>query len=115
MKAKNVRVRVTDIKQGRVIYVACPFYGITRYTIKSRPYLVSGIGLAFDINGEYGDTRRFIGDCGIYKGDSYNDKKSFFKEKHAEEWASKMRNQKGVTERHRRHEERCRYISIFGV
>ena len=45
MKTKNVKVKVKDVKQGRIIYTAHPVYGIVKKLITSAPYMVAGIGL----------------------------------------------------------------------
>jgi len=106
MKTKNVRVRTSDIKYGRIIYKSSPFYGIDKYKVLSRPYFVKGIGLFFDVlDGSGYKDKISICDAGINAGDSYNNKKTFFKLKHADEWAKKMKNDVQVLIKHKRHLE----------
>ena len=42
-------------------------------------------------------------DAGITPGESYNYRRTFFKRKHAEEWASKMINDPGFIRHHDQH------------
>ena len=115
MKTKNVRVRVSDIKQGRIICVASPFYGISKYIISSRPYIHIHNWLFFDSINEYGGKdRHSIEDAGINSGNSYNDRKTFFKLKQAKEWASKMKTNKQVITRHEKHLESCKSMNYMG-
>lgn len=111
MKTKNTRVRVKDIKHGAIIYTAHPFFGIRKSVVKSRPYMEKGIGLFFKVfvSGKYGsyESSESVSDSGISSGNSYNDRKSFFKEKQAIEYANKMKTDKGVIYRHKRHLEMC--------
>lgn len=110
MKTKNVKVRKEDIKAGRMVYVSHPVYGIEACLILSRPYQVSDIGMAFNYrNVDHGyETHRFLNDSGISNGDSYNNKRTFFKIKHAKEWARKMAKSHIFIARQERHE---RFVS----
>lgn len=117
MKTKNTRVRIKDIKAGAIIYTAHPFFGIEKAIVKSRPYMNKGIGLFFKTKVIYGedsyDSANSVCDAGINSGDSYNDRKTFFKEKQAIEYANKMKTDKGVIARHERHLESCRRMDMF--
>lgn len=118
MKTKNTRVRVKDIKHGAVLYTAHPFFGIRKTTVKSKPYMERGIGLFFKVVRHHDDGASYIssasvGDAGINQGNSRNDRKTFFKEKQAIEYISKMRTDKGVIARHSEHLEMCKRFDAF--
>ena len=109
MKTKNVRVRIKDIKFGAVIYTAHPFFGVRKTTVKSKPYMEKGIGLFFKTlttydGGSYKSSES-IRDAGINSGDSYNDRKTFFKEKQAISYMNKMKTDKSAIARHEKHIE----------
>ena len=113
MKTKNVKVRVKDIKQGVTIYIAHPVYGIEKVEVTSKPYINKHTKLLFmrfrticETWGEYEGTHS-LWDAGITS--TYNDRRSFFKLKHAEEWVRKWSKDKGFIRRHAEHEERCRW------
>lgn len=100
MKTKNCRVRLKDIKQGRIIYVASPeFNSINVYLIKSKPFLVD-LRYSFELfikahpikdDGKLWDyydascisCQNSLRDMGVVSN-TYNDRKTFFKRKHAE-------------------------------
>ena len=104
MKTKNTRVRVKDVRQGRVVYIAHPVYGIRREVIASIPYIEKGIGLFVKCVSKYSFAKTFsLGDAGITKGDSYNGRRTFFKLKHAEAWATKWAKDKEFIKKHQRH------------
>jgi hypothetical protein len=108
MKTKNVKVRVKDIKAGVAIYTSHPIYGIESSVVVGKPFMISGIGLFYKVKvtSKYGDyrTEHSICDSGIKKGESYNYRRTFFKLKHAEEWAKKMLTDKGFIKQQQRHE-----------
>lgn len=111
MKTKNVKVRVKDIRAGVTIYTAHPVYGIRLSVVASKPFMHMGIGLFYKAkvtckSGSY-VTDNSICDDGITKGESYNYRRTFFKLKHAERWAKKMRTDPGFITQQRRHEQAC--------
>lgn len=95
MKTGNCRVRVKDIKSGKTIYVAHPVYGIEKHTLIGRPYNSQFTNSLFA-----NTTKMFCGkpemfslcDAGITAGSGYNWRRSFFKLKHAEDWATRMKS-----------------------
>jgi len=107
MKTKNVKVKVNDVKQGRIIYTAHPVYGIVKKLITSAPYMVAGIGLFAKCKTFYNiksyDDHFSLCDSGITLGNSYNGRRSFFKLKQAEEWVNKWKNDQGFIAQHKRH------------
>lgn len=107
MKTKNVKVKVKDVKQGRIIYTAHPVYGIVKRLITSEPYMVAGIGLFAKCKTFYNiesyDDHFSLCDSGITSGNSYNGRRSFFKLKQAEEWMNKWKNDKGFIAQHQDH------------
>ena len=110
MKTKNTRVRVKDIKQGITIYVSHPVYGIDKHLIASKPYISKYVGSLFADSIKQYETWDFkdnfsLRDAGISPGEGYNGRRSFFKLKHAEEWARKMKTDPAFSARHDRHEE----------
>ena len=111
MKTKNTRVRIKDIKSGAIIYTAHPFFGIRKTVVKSRPYQYMDIGLFYDCVSHYDGgsfaSKASISDDGIGHGDSYNDRKSFFKEKQAIDYMNKMKTDKRVIDRHNKHLDLC--------
>ena len=114
MKTKNVRVRVKDIKQGVQIFRSHPFFGVEEIQVKSRPYNSSLVGSLFAKSAsKYGDDTFSLSDAGIMNGESYNDRRTFFKRKQAEEWAKKMKTDKAVIARHEAHLQRCKELDGF--
>jgi hypothetical protein len=114
MKTKNVKVRVKDIKQGIRVFVAHPFYGIVENKISSKPYLSAITNSLFaKAMSEYGERSFSLSDAGITPGESYNDRRTFFKRKHAQEWVNKMKTDKNVLLRHAEHERACRGLTWF--
>lgn len=107
MKTKKCRVRVKDIKQGITIYASHPFLGIAKMKILGKPYK-NKYGLWVKVKHENGFvTEGSLRDNGITKGDSYNDRRSFFKLKHAEEWLKMSKDEKYI-KRHNDHLEWCK-------
>ena len=115
MKTKNTRVRVSDIKQGVRIFVSHPFFGIEEYLINNRPFVNKYTGSLFVMcEAEWGERETSLCDAGILKGEGYNDRRSFFKMKHAQEWADKMRSDPNVIARHHDHMDFCdRHLSYI--
>ena len=112
MKTKNVKVKPEDVKQGRIIYVSHPVYGIQKKEITSKPYMISGIGMFVDCIVHFGGNESYknkfsLNDSGISKGNSRNGKRSFFKLKQAEEWAKKWSKDKSFILHQARHERAC--------
>lgn len=109
MKTKNVKVRIKDVKQGKILYISHPFYGIDKVTVVSRPYVSKHTGfLFFDIRTSYGTTSKSICDAGISPGEGYNNRRTFFKRKHAEEYQNRMKDDPKVIAVHLRHEQSIR-------
>lgn len=106
---KNTRVRVKDIKAGKVIYIAHPEYGIVKKVVTSKPYMNRNIGLFAKCVTQYDNfsvvTHFSLRDAGITEGDSYNGRRAFFKRKHAVAWAEKWAKDKSFIEQHARHEQ----------
>ena len=110
MKTKNTRVRAKDIKQGVTIYVSHPVYGIEKRLIESKPYTNKHTGSLFVDSITQYETWDFkdnfsLNDAGISPGKGYNGRRSFFKLKHAEEWARKMKTDPAFSAQQARHEE----------
>lgn len=122
MKTKNVKVRVNDIKAGRVIYVAHPVYGICTYLIKSRPKLGQYVKSLFvDVqmifDGKTYNTRTdsiSLRDSGVIGGNSYNGRRTFFKLKQAEAWMKKWADSPWFIESHEEHERSNRELDLLG-
>lgn len=115
MKAKNCRVRINDVKQGVTAYAACPYTGVTKIEFLGRPFMNRGIGLFVRCRKTHSDGYQFedtvsICDRGINTGNSYNDKKSFFKRKHAENWVEYLKTDKGCVARQKQHESRMQIL-----
>lgn len=114
MKTKNVKVRLKDVKAGLTMYVSHPVYGIEKFVVIGRPFQVGSIGLFVDVKISYGDNfesgnyinDRSLSDMGITS--LYNDRRTFFKLKHAKEWQNKWSKQEGFIRRHEQHEQRCK-------
>lgn len=51
MKDKNVKVKFKDIKQGRTIYIAHPWFGIKKVYILSKPFWYMNTGHFFKCRG----------------------------------------------------------------
>jgi hypothetical protein len=115
MKTKNVRVRAKDIKQGVRIFISHPFFGVEELLVAGRPYVSKYSGFIFvKAVTEYSQGHEFsLDDAGISAGESYNDRRSFFKRKHAEDWAAKMSKDPHVIDRHERHLDLCNELSGF--
>lgn len=113
MKTKNVKVRLKDVKAGVTMYVAHPVYGIEKHFVLGLPYQNSNIGLFVKVKtshaenfekGNYVNSRSLC-DMGITS--LYNDRRTFFKLKHAQEWMNKWSKQEGFIRRQAEHEEWC--------
>ena len=99
MKVSKTKVRLKDLRAGITIYVASPMHGIEKYLVLSTPYKVD---LGYSITKSYSmffrsrkyysdwvyDSTTSARDAGIV-ANNYNDRKTFFKLKHAEEWVSR--------------------------
>jgi hypothetical protein len=109
MKTKNCKVRVKDIKQGVTVYRA-NFYGTEKIFITGRPHLNKSTNSLF-VDGKNEDGRKIwfsLNDAGITAGESVNDKRTFFKRKHADGYIRKMSTDKRVAARREDHDRRCR-------
>lgn len=119
MKTKQVRLKFDQIKAGVVGYVAHPMYGIRRVVFKGRPYFKdhtpnvppSRPSWWVDTECEHGlKDYSSICDMGIpaphtnFLTPFYNDRRTFRKLKHAEEWCRKWKNDPGFIARHAKHE-----------
>ena len=113
MKTKNTKARLKDIKAGVTLYVVHPVYGIEKLTVMDRPYMHNSVGSYFvkvrcehslGYNWSY-TTDRSLKDMGITS--TYNDYRTFFKFKHAEEWQKKWADDKGFQKRHAAHVSFC--------
>lgn len=112
MKTKNVKVRMQDIKQGVTIYVAHPVYGINKYIIKGKPFLskyTNSLFVKASWNGY--DTKFSLADAGITS--TYNDRRAFFKLKHAKTWEREWASDKGFLRRQAEHERLCKLLGPF--
>ncbi len=115
MKTKNTRVRVKDIKQGVVVYKSHPVYGIQKLEILGKPFVNPMTGslfakavIAYDT---WSNEDTFsLCDSGISSGSGYNFKRSFFKLKHAEEWARKMKTDPEFIDNYKNHVEACKSL-----
>ncbi len=105
MKTKNCRVRVKDVKAGAVFYRSHPVFGIEEIHILGRPAMVQGIGLFAPAEGRREGFS--LDDAGVTPGESSNYRRTFFKRKHAEEWARKMRDDPQFQAHHEEHLFRC--------
>lgn len=110
MKTKNVKVKFKDIKQGVTLYISHPVYGIERLTVVGKPYYHKTVRSFFVTVVQHYDmgnykTERSLNDMGVTS--TYNDRRTFFKLKHAEEWAKTWSTDKGFQQRHAAHEEWC--------
>lgn len=119
MKTKNVKVKLKDVRAGVTAYVSHPIYGIRRIQFRGVPYMEKRIGLfvptreenQYAENGFYEGTSS-LDDMGITS--QYNDRRTFFKLKHAEAWADKWKNDPGFIKRHARHEQLCEDMYDMG-
>ena len=113
MKTKNTKARLKDIKAGVTLYVSHPVYGIEKLIVIGRPYIHKSVGSHFvqvkqesrwSTSGFFTDSRS-LRDMGVTS--TYNDRRSFFKLKHAEQWQKKWINNKAFQERQAAHERFC--------
>lgn len=111
MKTKNVKVRMGDIRQGRVAYVAHPVYGIEKVTFLGRPYINKTVGSPWvDTLTHYGRTSSYERDrslCDMGVTGLYNGRRTFWKLKHAVAWVKKWSTDLGFKEQHAEHERFC--------
>lgn len=114
MKTKNVKVRLEDVKAGVTMYVSHPVYGIEKHVVMGKPFLSKHTNSLFvKVKSFYGDnfedgnyvSERSLCDMGITS--LYNDRRTFFKLKHAKEWQNKWSKQEGFIRRHEQHEQWC--------
>jgi hypothetical protein len=89
MKIKNTRVRLKDIHDGAILYIAHPWYGIVKVMVIGKPRLESSIGSLFikvrsiSSNTSY-ETQRSLRDMGVTISVPYNGRRTFKKLKQAE-------------------------------
>ena len=122
MQVSKVKVRLKDIRHGVKVYVAHPVYGIDEYTLLSRPFhkrgkIVGSLGnwvkirvpvsTLFSDKGYY-ETDHSLRDMGVTS--TYNDRRTFFKRKHAEQWMDQQARCPRFQERQREHEEWCKSL-----
>ena len=113
MKTSNTKVRLQDIKAGKVIYISHPVYGIGKLTLTHKPYLTYGTEVSKGVTPS-GYVREFsLRDAGIIGGDSYNGRRTFFKLKQAEAWAEKWATQPSFIKSHRKHVELTHGLSMM--
>lgn len=113
MSIKRTKVRLNDIKVGRVFYTAHPVYGIETWTCKSKPYMINGIGLFVDYLNE-GYTyvgNRSVRDSGI--NGYYNGRRTFRKLKQAQAWAKSWINDPEFIKQHQEHEDFCKDMDFM--
>lgn len=115
MRTKNVKVKLKDVKAGVTMYVSHPVYGIEKHIVLGKPFLCEHTKSLFvQVRSSYGEgflignniDTRSLSDMGITS--LYNDRRTFFKLKHAEEWIIKWSKQQGFIERQAKHEELCK-------
>ena len=114
MKTKNVKVKLKDLKQGKVFYTAHPVYGIDTWVCQGKPKIYHHkvtnhkslfVPASSIYDGEIYPVEEFgcsTEDAGITS--TYNDRRTFSKKKQAEAWMEKWKKDKGFQERHARHE-----------
>lgn len=119
MKTKNVKIKPKDIKAGVTAYIAHPFLGIDKVVFTSRPYVgkhsefprANVLRVSELFVGKVYKSEVFLGDAGIIT--SYNDRRTFFKLKHAEEWVRKWSANPRAIERHNDHIEFCKSMDDY--
>ena len=106
-------MKVKDVRQGVTVFISHPVYGIEELQVTSKPYISPYTNSLFANSRKiYDDGFVFednfsLRDAGITPGESYNYRRTFFKRKHAEEWASKMINDPGFIRHHDQHVRLC--------
>lgn len=111
MSIKNTRVRLSDIKQGRTFYTAHPVYGIEKWIARSKPFMISGIGLFVKTKDIFGfvesyDSNRSLNDAGII-GRCFNGRRTFRKLKQAEQWVKEWVKEPSFIKQQEEHERFC--------
>lgn len=112
MKTKNVKVKFNDVREGRVVYVSHPAYGIEKIKFAGRPYISPFTGSWFVKTHYCGGFHDFRSLCDMGITDTYNDRRTFFKLRQAREWMLKWESDKGYMKRQRRHE---RMVADFDI
>lgn len=111
MKTKNVKVRIGDIRQGRVAYVAHPVYGIEKVAFLGRPYINKTVESPWvdtiTYPGQSSGYERGRSLCDMGVTDLYNGRRTFWKLKHAEAWVKKWGTDLGFQAQQAEHEEFC--------
>ena len=114
MKTKNVKVKLKDLKQGKIFYTAHPVYGIDTWVCQGKPKIYNHkvtnykslfVPASSIYDGKICPVEEFgqsAEDTGITS--TYNDRRTFRKKKQAEAWMKKWEKDKGFQERHARHE-----------
>ena len=121
MKTANVKVRVKDVRKGVTMYTAHPVYGINKYMVDGKPFMVDGLGLFVNVKvesvfnkGEFHISKRSLCDAGISPGNSYNGRRTFFKLKHAQAWVKKWVTDKDFRKSQAEHEAQCKEWDRLG-
>lgn len=126
MQASKVKVRLKDIRHGVKVYVAHPVYGIDEYILQGRPFTKHSLNFPshlgdwvkvrvktssfFDDRGYY-ETEHSLRDMGVTS--TYNDRRTFFKRKHAEQWMDQQAMCPRFQERQKRHDEWCKELDWY--
>ncbi|ANA49149.1 hypothetical protein PMW_24 [Pseudomonas phage phiPMW] len=125
MQASKVKVRLKDIRHGVKVFTAHPAYGIDECTLLSRPFhkrgkIVGSLGnwvkvrvpvsTLFDDRGYY-EAEHSLRDMGITS--TYNDRRTFFKRKHAEQWMDQQSMCPRFQARQADHEEWCKTLDWY--
>lgn len=110
MKIKKTRVRLKDIFNGAVLYVASPWHGITKIVVKGKPYLSTHRRFPFiKIEGEW-ESERSLCDMGVTVKNPYNGARTFKKLKQAEAYVQWAKRDPETVRQHNDHVAFCQHM-----
>lgn len=110
MKIKKTRVRLKDIHHGAVLYVACPWYGISKVVVVGKPYLSKHTESLFVRVSDPFRRKRSLRDMGITVTEPYNCKRTFKKLKQAEAYVQWGRRDPASIAKQQEHLEYCKWL-----
>ena len=89
MKIKKTRVRLKDIHDGAILYIAHPWYGIEKVVVVGKPFVSEYSGYLFIkghtiYDGKEYDNSYSLSDMGVTISNPYNGQRTFKKLKQAE-------------------------------
>lgn len=108
MKTKNVRIKLKDIRKGKVVYIGHPKFGIQKVIILSKPdneFFINCLEENEFCEGGYLERNRSLIDMGVVN--PYNYRRTFHNETQARRYVNKFKYDQKFISYWNRHMEEC--------